>query len=102
VTLIPHSSLTSRGTNNFKITFAISLMPAFFYDQQHIHPIKVLWGIYEPPAVITSNCEFCIRGSCVIFSATAIISLNSVNELIFVMVKCRAFFAVRTEFLNIV
>jgi hypothetical protein len=33
---------------------------------------------------------------------TATISLNSVNHLIFVMVKCGAFFAVRTEFLNII
>jgi hypothetical protein len=33
---------------------------------------------------------------------TAIISLNSVNQFIFVMVKCCVFFAVRTEFLNII
>jgi hypothetical protein len=33
---------------------------------------------------------------------TAIISLNSVNQLIFVMVKCGVFFAVRTEFLNVI
>jgi hypothetical protein len=33
---------------------------------------------------------------------TAIISLNSVNQLIFVMVKCGVYFAVRTEFLNII
>jgi hypothetical protein len=32
---------------------------------------------------------------------TAIISLNSVNHLIFVMVKWGVFFAVRTELLNI-
>jgi hypothetical protein len=31
-----------------------------------------------------------------------IISLNSVNRLIFVTVKCGVFFAVRTEFLNII
>jgi hypothetical protein len=33
-----------------------------------------------------------------------IISLNSINQLIFVMVKCGVgvFFAVRTEFLNII
>jgi hypothetical protein len=30
------------------------------------------------------------------------ISLNSVNQLIFVTVKCCVFFAVRTEFLNII
>jgi hypothetical protein len=33
---------------------------------------------------------------------TEIISLHSVNQLIFVMVKCGVFFAVRTEFLNII
>jgi hypothetical protein len=33
---------------------------------------------------------------------TVIISLNNVNQLIFVMVKCCVFFAVRTEFLNII
>jgi hypothetical protein len=33
---------------------------------------------------------------------STIISLNSVNQLIFVMVKCCVFFAVRTELLNIV
>jgi hypothetical protein len=30
------------------------------------------------------------------------ISLNSVNKMFFVMVKCGVFFAVRTEFLNII
>jgi hypothetical protein len=33
---------------------------------------------------------------------TAVISLNIVEQLIFVMVKCCAFFAVRTQFLNII
>jgi hypothetical protein len=33
---------------------------------------------------------------------TAVISLNSVNRSIFVTVKCGAFFAVRTESLNII
>jgi hypothetical protein len=31
---------------------------------------------------------------------TAIFSLNSINQLIFVMVKCGVLFEVRTEFLN--
>jgi hypothetical protein len=35
-------------------------------------------------------------------SYLVIISLNSVNQLIFVMVKSCVFFAVRTEFLNII
>jgi hypothetical protein len=37
-----------------------------------------------------------------ILTVTAIISLNSVNQLIFAMVKCCVFFAVRTELLNII
>jgi hypothetical protein len=32
----------------------------------------------------------------------AIISLNSVNQLIFVMLKCGVLFEVRTEFINII
>jgi hypothetical protein len=32
----------------------------------------------------------------------AIISLNSINRLIFVMVKCSVLFEVRTEILNII
>jgi len=31
-----------------------------------------------------------------------IVSLNSVNQLIFVMVKCGVLFEVRTEFLNVI
>jgi hypothetical protein len=37
-----------------------------------------------------------------ILTVTAIISLNSINQMIFVMVKCGVFFAARTEFLNII
>jgi hypothetical protein len=33
---------------------------------------------------------------------TAIISLNNINRLIFVMSKCGVLFEVRTEFLNII
>jgi hypothetical protein len=35
-----------------------------------------------------------------IYSCREIISQNSVNQLIFVMVKCGVLFEVRTEFLN--
>jgi hypothetical protein len=34
--------------------------------------------------------------------STAITSLNNINQLIFVMVKCGVLFEVRTEFLNII
>jgi hypothetical protein len=37
-----------------------------------------------------------------IFSLKAIISLNRINQLIFVMMKCGVLFEVRTEFLNII
>jgi hypothetical protein len=33
---------------------------------------------------------------------TAIMSLNNINQLSFVMVKCGVLFEVRTEFLNII
>jgi hypothetical protein len=33
---------------------------------------------------------------------TSIISLNSINQMIFLMVKCGVLFEVRTEFLNII
>jgi hypothetical protein len=33
---------------------------------------------------------------------TAITSLNNINQLIFVMVKCSVLFEVRTEFLNVI
>jgi hypothetical protein len=37
-----------------------------------------------------------------VLTVTAIISLNNVNQLIFVMVKCGVLFEVRTGFLNII
>jgi hypothetical protein len=52
-----------------------------------------------------NNQQFCILHRLVSYNShkkTVIISLNSVNQLIFVMVKCCVFFAVRTEFLNII
>jgi hypothetical protein len=47
--------------------------------------------------------HFANRVYCFLWSSeqTAIISLNSVNQLNFVTVKCGVFFVVRTEFLNI-
>jgi hypothetical protein len=44
----------------------------------------------------------CINGFILFWEQTAIISLRSVNQLIFVMVKCDVLFEVRTEFLNII
>jgi hypothetical protein len=49
-----------------------------------------------------SNSAFCIFGICTILNIKKIISLNNVNQLIFVMVKCCVLFEVRTEYLNII
>jgi hypothetical protein len=35
-------------------------------------------------------------------NSNIIISLNNINKFIFVMAKCCVFFAIRTEFLNII
>jgi hypothetical protein len=37
-----------------------------------------------------------------VYLNSGFISLNSVNQLIFVMVKCGVLFEVRTEFLNVI
>jgi hypothetical protein len=45
----------------------------------------------------------CIYGFCMVLTVKkTIISLNSINQLIFVMVKYGVLFEVRTEFLNII
>jgi hypothetical protein len=44
--------------------------------------------------------HFVFMGSVRFLQTIPIISLNSVNQLIFVMVKCGVLFEVRTEFLN--
>jgi hypothetical protein len=46
-----------------------------------------------------NNSSFCIYGSCKILSANRDYFQKNVNKLIFAMVKCGVFFAVRTEFL---
>jgi hypothetical protein len=42
------------------------------------------------PAILATNLTYAV-----------LLNLNSVNQLIFVMVKCGVLFEVRTEFLNI-
>jgi hypothetical protein len=50
----------------------------------------------------TAPCAHCVFARFACFSLqTATVSLNSVNRLIFVTVKCGVSFAVQTEFLNI-
>jgi hypothetical protein len=62
--------------------------------------------INVPPTSTISNSAFCPQGVFMGFELfselTAIISLNNVNQLIFVIETRRVFFAVRTECLNIV
>jgi hypothetical protein len=54
-----------------------------------------------PPALTVTDSAFCIDGFLWFSLQTAIISLNSVNRLIFVTVKCSVSFAVRTELLTV-
>jgi hypothetical protein len=56
----------------------------------------------SPAALTVNNSAFCIDGFRMIFDVNSDYFLNSVNQLIFVMVKCCVFFAVRAEFLNII
>jgi hypothetical protein len=73
-----------------------------FYDRQSFHPFKAQWELYVPPALKISLCAFCIYGFSYVLAVNRDYILNSINKLIFVMVKCSAFFEVRTEFLNII
>jgi hypothetical protein len=54
------------------------------------------------PVLTVVNSAFCEQRLFVgfLYVRTWIISLNSVNQLMFVTVKCCVFFAVRTELLN--
>jgi hypothetical protein len=75
---------------------------------------KPLWSHGSHINPVVTICTTCFNGNSAFWShtvsvhfiwfsvLTAIISLNSVNRLIFVTVKCGVFFAVRTECLNII
>jgi hypothetical protein len=63
-------------------------------------PFKGQWELYVAPALFSITFHFMLICFVSFSPQTAIISLNSVNRLIFVTVKCSVFFAVRTEFLN--
>jgi hypothetical protein len=58
--------------------------------------------MYVSPASTINNSLFCVYGFHMISVYAGVISLNNINQLIFVMVKCCVFFAVRTELLNII
>jgi hypothetical protein len=55
-----------------------------------------------PAATTISYSAFCIYGSYMIPSLNGDYFLNSINQLIFVMVKCCVLLEVRTECLNII
>jgi hypothetical protein len=61
-----------------------------------LYPFKAHYELYVPLVLFIQY--YFVRFSL----QTAIISLNSVNQLIFVTVKCCVYFAVRTEFLNVI
>jgi hypothetical protein len=67
-----------------------------------LNPIKPSGNCMGQPYAQSVTLHFLFMGSVFFSLTTAIISLNSVNQLIFVMVKCRVLFEVRTEFLNII
>jgi hypothetical protein len=62
---------------------------------------RIQWLLYVPAPLAASGLAFCVYGFCMILSVIMIIYLNSVTQLIFVMVKCGVLFEVRIEFLNI-
>jgi hypothetical protein len=62
--------------------------------------VAAYWEMHVPLALPVSKCAFYVYGSYMVLGVN--ISLNSINELIFVMVKCGVPFEVRTEFLNII
>jgi hypothetical protein len=65
-------------------------------ERRHIAAACLVVDIgFVPPALIISNSAFCIYGLLMFFIR------NSVNQLIFVMVKCGVLFEVRPEFLNL-
>jgi hypothetical protein len=53
-------------------------------------------------STFSSKSAFCIYGFCMIFSVNSDNFLNSINQLIFLMVKYGVLFEVRTESLNII
>jgi hypothetical protein len=69
-----------------------------------VNHLKNSGDLYVPLTLTATKSTFCPQSVFMGFvwfsEKTVIISLNSVNQLIFVMVKCGVFFAVRNEFLN--
>jgi hypothetical protein len=58
--------------------------------------------MYVPDILTVCNPVFCIMSFVWFSLQTAIVSLNTINQLIFVMMKCRVLFEVWAGFLNII
>jgi hypothetical protein len=75
----------------------IATLPTICLLRHGMSPLELStpsgYYMYQPP-LAASGLAFCIYGFCMI------LTVNSVNQLIFVMVKCGVLFEVRTEFLN--
>jgi hypothetical protein len=65
------------------------------YNNTHKYKIQRCWLLKYPAHIVTTDLK---RFMCE--SLVPNLNLNSVNQLIFVMVKCGVLFEVRTAFLN--
>jgi hypothetical protein len=91
-----------------EICFAFKLALCLIYNRPTCKRYLVNFNLFKP---IGNYMSHLLQQSTTLHSVstcfvgfslfTAIISLNSIKKLIFVMVKCCVFFAVRTGFLNI-
>jgi hypothetical protein len=61
-----------------------------------IKPFKAQWQLYIPRVLAINNSAVFL----VILDLNSCCSLNSINDLIFVMMKCCVFFEVQTKHLN--
>lgn len=65
-------------------------------------PFKAHWLLHVPPGLLFSNSAFYPQFSCITFTIYRIISLNSIDLSVFVMVTQYAFCEVETKFLDVI
>jgi hypothetical protein len=70
------------------------------FGERTSHPILQVYAPYMYVSILSSEHNERRRGKQKQHSKQTLLNLNSVNQLIFVMVKCGVLFEVRTEFLN--
>jgi hypothetical protein len=75
-----------------------------YLTQHTLLPIKLLWIQINLQSLVAtiSTTYFNNQQLFILYLFHAIISLNNVNQLIFVTVKCCSFLPVRTELFNII